>query len=349
MQNFQNAGTYNAGVFSSGKLSVPGMPGGVPTMDEAGIASGGAFLVSELEKRDPLIRKPLSSYTYPRDIVIQTGGGWVDYASAMSVAYGITGGSGEGPITAGGANGVPIVQASLDKGLYKAHVFAAALRVMFVDMQKSSYIGRSLDQLLGDGVRMSYDKHMDENVYKGFEAYGTTGLLNDPDAVETTVAGNGQSTPSTKWKDKTKEQILADINAAITATWAAAEYDESAMPNHILLPYEQYTYILNTMVTDLATETILDFVMKNNVAAKNGGSLFIGATRWCKGAGTGGTDRMAVYVNHERYLKMDELVPLARVMSGPNVANVCYDTAYMANISQVQLLYPQTLTYWDGI
>ena len=94
MQNFQNAGTYNAGVFSSGKLSVPGMPGGVPTMDEAGIASGGAFLVSELEKRDPLIRKPLSSYTYPRDIVIQTGGGWVDYASAMSVAYGITVGRG---------------------------------------------------------------------------------------------------------------------------------------------------------------------------------------------------------------------------------------------------------------
>ncbi len=54
MQNFQNAGTYNAGVFSSGKLSVPGMGAGVPTMDEAGVASGGAFLVSELEKRDPL-------------------------------------------------------------------------------------------------------------------------------------------------------------------------------------------------------------------------------------------------------------------------------------------------------
>lgn len=318
-------------------------------MDAAGIASGGAFLVSELEKRDPLIRKPLTSVTYPRDIVIQTGGGWVDYASAMSVAYGITGGAENSPVAAGGANGVPIVQASLDKGLYKAHVFAAALRVMFVDMQKANYIGRSLDQLLSDGVRMAYDKHMDENVYRGLTAYGTTGLVNDPDAAETTVAGNGQTTVSTKWADKTKEQILADINTAIISTWEAAEYDESALPNHILLPYEQYAYILNTMVTDLATETILDFVLKNNVAAKNGGSLFIGAARWCKGAGTGGTDRMVVYVNHERYLKLDELVPLSRVMSGPNVANVCYDTAYMANISQVQLLYPQTMTYWDGI
>ena len=157
---FQNVGTYNAGVFTP--RAAGSMPaGGVPVMDEAGIASGGAFLVSELEKRDPLIRKPLTSFTYPRDIVIQAGGGWVDYVSAMSVAYGITGGATGSPVTAGGANGIPVVQASVDKGAYKAHVFAAALRVMFQDMQRANYIGRSLDSLLQDGVRLAYDKHMD--------------------------------------------------------------------------------------------------------------------------------------------------------------------------------------------
>ncbi len=31
------------------------------------------------------------------------------------------------------------------------------------------------------------------------------------------------------------------------------------------------------------------------------------------------------------------------------MTNVCYDTAYMANVSEVQVLYPQTVTYWDGI
>lgn len=345
---FQNVGTFNAGTFSSG--AVAGGAQGVPTMDAAGIASGGAFLVSELEKRDPNIRKPLTSFTYPRDININTGGGWVDYVSAMSVAYGITNGSGGGPVAAGGANGLPVVQASVDKGVYKAHTFAAALRIMFVDMQKSNFIGRSLDQLLTDGIRLTYDKHMDQNVYMGLAEYGTTGLLNNPDAVETTVANNGASSgASTKWADKTAEQILADINGAIIATWAAAEYDEAAMPNHILIPYEQYNYILTTKVTDLATETIMDYVLRNNVAAKNGGSLFIGATKWCKGAGTSSSDRMAVYVNHERFVNLDELVPLSRVMSAPNVTNVCYDTAYMANVSEVQVLYPQTVTYWDGI
>ena len=343
---YQNVGTYNAGAFT------PQMGGSSPmrgamTMDAAGIASGGAFLVSELEKRDPMIRKPLTSFTYPRDIVIQTGGGWVDYVSAMSVAYGMTGGSGNGGVTAGGANGLPIVQASVDKGVYKAHVFAAALRVMFQDMQRANYIGRSLDQMLQDGVRLAYDKHMDASTYVGLTDYNTTGLINNPDAVESTVAdgasGNGN------WIGKTPDEILTDINTALTTTWAAADYDETAIPNHILIPYEEYTYILTTKVTELATETIYDYVMKNNIAAKNGGSLFIGATKWCKGAGTGGTDRMVVYVNHERFVKMDELVPLNRVMSAPNVTNVCYDTAYMANISEVQVLYPQTITYWDQI
>lgn len=347
MANFQNIGNVNGGTVTF-QSSAPAMPGGsVPVMDAAGIASGGAFLVSELEKRDPIIRKPLTSVTYPRDITITAGGGWVDYASAMSVAYGLTGGAGASPVQGGGGNGLPIVQASVDKGLYKAHTFAVALRVMWQDMQRANFVGRSLDQLLQDGVRMSFDKHQEENIYVGLADYGTTGLINNPNVTESTVAdgakGNGN------WATKTPAEILADVNTALTATWAQAGYSLDALPNHILLPYEEYTHILTTMVTDLATETIYDYIMKNNVAAKNGGSLFIGATQWCKGAGTSGTDRMVVYARHERFIKAEELVPLSRIMSAPNVTSVCYDTAFMANLSEVEVFYPQTITYWDQI
>lgn len=55
--SFTNVGTTNAGVFTA---QTQGAMIGVPTMDANGIQSGGAFLVSELEKRDPLIRKPLT-------------------------------------------------------------------------------------------------------------------------------------------------------------------------------------------------------------------------------------------------------------------------------------------------
>ena len=167
-------------------------------------------------------------------------------------------------------------------------------------------------------------------------------------ATETTAAATGTSS-GTKWSTKTPDQILNDVNTALLTVWAANGYDLSAIPNHILLPYEQYNYIMTTKVTELATETIMDYLMKNNVAAKNGGSLFIGATAWCKGAGADSSDRMVVYVNHERFVKEDELVPLARIMSQPNVENVCYDTAYMANISEVQIFYPTAILYMDKI
>lgn len=350
MANFANVGTYDAGV-----IKFPGNASGnaVSTMDAAGIASGGAFLVSELEKRDPMLRKPLTSFTYPRDIVIQTGGGWVDYISAMSVGYGVTGGSGASLVQAGGSDGIPIVQANVDKGVYKAHAVALALRVMFQDMQRANFIGRSIDQLVQDGIRLTYDKHMDQNVYTGFAEYNTTGLINNPDATESTVAdgtsGNGN------WATKTPLEILQDVNTALTATWAQAEYDLDAIPNHILIPYEEYTYIMNTpftLVSDgaqVAFDSIYDYIKKHNITNANGGDLYIGATQWCKGAGTGGTDRMVVYTNHERFVKMDELVPLTRSMTAPNPEHFCYDTAYAANISEVQVMYPQTITYWDHI
>ena len=71
MSNFKNVGTFDAGVFTPKMSGAP--QGGVPTMDAAGIASGGAFLVSELEKRDPLIRKPLTMLACDNSVDIHAG------------------------------------------------------------------------------------------------------------------------------------------------------------------------------------------------------------------------------------------------------------------------------------
>lgn len=338
---FQNMGTINGGMIQSSAKAMG-------AMDAApGLASGGAFLESELEKRDTMIRKPLTSVTYPRDIEIDVGGGWADYVSAMSVSYGLTGGSGASPVTAGGANAIPVVQASVDKGLFKAHAFQVALRIMYQDMQRANFVGRSLDSLLTDGVRLAYDMHVEQNVYVGIADYNTTGLLNNADVTATTVA-NGVGGTAT-WVTKTPAEILKDINDAITTIWGTAGYDMDAIPNHILLPYEQYAYILNTPVSALATESILDYVQKNNIATKNGVDLFIGATKWNKGIGVGGADRMVVYVNKRRYLKMDELVPLTRAMYLANATENAYDTSYVANITEPEVMYTQTIMYFDGI
>lgn len=344
---FKQVGTFDLGIVGGGSKVAP--TGAMRmTMDAAGIASGGAFLTSELEKRDALIRTPLTSFTYTRDIPIRVGGGWVDYVSAMSVGYGVTGGSGDGVVDAGGANGIPMVQADFDKGLYKAHAVAMGTRVMWVDMQKGNVTGRNIETLLRDGVRMTYDKHMDENTYVGFERYGTTGLVNNPDVTVTEAAAVGTGS-GTEFSTKTPQQILNDINTGILDAWAQAQYDLDAVPNHIIMPYEQYNYLATTRVSDLADKTILTFLMENNVASQNGSDLFIGATVWCKGAGESSDDRMVIYCNKERYLAMDELAPLNRAMTSPNTQYFCYDTAFAGNVSEVEVFYTQPIVYVDGI
>ena len=338
---FQNVGTFDLGMVgnANGNKAV--------AMDANGIASGQAFLVSELEKRDTLVRTPLTSYTYTRDIPIRVGGGWADYVSAMGVGYGVTGGSGDGVVTAGAADGVPMIQADFSKDLWKAHMIALGSRVFWIDQMKGNMTGRNLDTLLRDGVRLTYDKHMDENTYKGFAKYGTTGLINDA-GVTVTNAPNGAGGTAT-WVTKTADEILKDVNDAILTAWAASQYDLDAIPNHIILPYEQYNYIATTKVSTIAEKTILTFLLENNVAKANGGDLFIGATAWADGAGVGGADRMIVYCNKERYVAMDELVPLTRAMTTPNAGTFSYDTVYAGNVSEAEIFYPQTMLYVDGI
>lgn len=332
---------------SFGAQAPTGNLSGVMSMKDAAIANGNAFLVSELERRDPRLRQPLTSVTYPRDMPIKVGGGWVEFISALNIDYGVSNASGDGAVHAAGANTPPVIQANLDRDVFRAHIFSIVMRIMFVDMQRSAITGRSLDQMYTDGIRLAYDKHMDQNVYIGMPRYNTTGLLNNPNVVATNLPNGAAGT--SQWATKTPDEILSDINTAITAGWEAAAYDLSAIPNHIVMPYAQYNALATTRIGALAEKTILTFLLENNVAVKNGTNLVIGASQWATGAGAGGTDRMVVYRNEDRFIAMEELVPLARTMTGPNIDALGYDSVYMANLSEVEVFYPQTIHYYDGV
>ena len=344
-------GNINGGVIGAGATGVARFNDSatVKHFNDSAIASGGAFLVSELEKRDPQIRQPLTSFTYTRDVPLKVGGGWVEFVSALNIDFGMTGGSGNGGVTAAGANGSPIVQMNLEKDTFGAHVFSTILRVPFVDMQRMQVTGKSLDALLGGGVRLAYDKHLEANVYIGMSNYGTTGLLNNPGVTVASAGAVSASDTDTVWSKKTADQILDDINGAIIAVWGECGYDLSAIPNHILIPHEQYNLIATTKVSQYADKTILEFLLDNNIAKRNGVSLLIAATPWCKGAGADSKDRMVVYCHDERFIAQEELVPLARTMTQPNVEALAYDSVYMANISQLEVFYTQTIRYIDGI
>lgn len=324
----------------------PSLGSGIRTMDAAGMTTGMAFLEGELEKRDPRLYEPLTSVTWPRDIYAETGGGWVDFTSTMNVDYATSGGN-EGSLVGGATDVISLVQANVNKDVYPVFSWAQAMKIPFIDSQKYQTIGRSIDSILDRGIRMNYNKSIDQLVYQGFASVGVTGLVNNPNIVSS-VAPNGASGSPT-WESKTVDEIMWDINKLLTETWAGAEYDESAIPNHLLLPPDKYAYIVNNRIGESGSDSILTYLQQNNLAANQGRPFQIYPCRWCSGAGTGSTDRMVAYSNDRDRVNFDLPVPLQRAMTQPVALQFAYITIYAAQMGPVKFMYNQIARYMDGI
>ncbi len=320
---------------------------GRKTVDSGAIASGMAFLEGQLEKIDHKVREPLTSTWWARDIVAKTGGGFVEYTSAYDVSYATTGGNSNG-IMGGETNELPIMQADISKEIYKVFNWGHVLRVPFIDQQKLQKIGRDLESILNNGLKLVYDKTLDINVYESFAEYGTYGLVNNPNVIAKTAATSADGTTTT-WTKKTPDEILSDINGAITATWVNSEYDLSGMANHILIPPEQYSTLVERKVSNDASKSILTYLLENNIGKEQGVTLFIGPCPFLKGAGTGGTDRMMAYVNDEDKVRFSITVPMTRLQVEASVTQLSYLSAFVAQFGQVEFLYLQPVQYIDGI
>jgi hypothetical protein len=315
---------------------------------DTAVGGGNAFLVGELEKRDPKVREPLTSITYPRDIPIEEGGGWVDYTSNMAVDYGISGPNGYG-IQANQSTTIPIVQMNLLKDLYQVFAWGNILHVNFIDMKKIEQVPRSLDDILDKGIKLNWNKSLDQITYLGpFSNSTFPGLLNNTNVTEYTVAlGAGGST---SWATKTPTEILNDVNTAQINTWAASNYDVTGMANHILVPPQSYAYLL-PVNSAAGSVSILTYLLENNIGKTQGVDLKIYPSRWCIGAGTGATNRMLAYVNNRDRVQLDVTVPVQRVMTVPNISTGggSYDTLYQGQIGVVKYLAFYPVTYADGI
>jgi hypothetical protein len=328
------------------------MMDGAPTMrmTDSGVASGLAFLTGELEKRDPKLHEPLTAVTWMRDIVADTGGGWLEYTSNFFVDY-ATSGSKTSGLIGGETNDIPVMQANVTKDNFKVFSWANILRVPFVGQQFMNQVGRSLDDMLDKGIKLNWNKDIDQIVYEGFPELGVYGLINNTAifAEYAPYKSGGSAAADRLWKNKSADEILNDVNALINETWIASEFDLSGMANHILIDPVNYAYITTAKVSTAGNVSILNYLLDNNIAKNQGRDIFIAPSRWCTGAGVGTTQRMMAYVNDVDRVRIDLPVTLNRVMTQPVVQQLAYLTAYAGQIGQVKFLYTQCARYMDGI
>ena len=303
------------------------------------------FLMKELEKVDDKILEPLSGTDWPRDMPVITGGGITESIATVDVTYASTG-MDDDNIFFDAANDIPVIQADMSEQVARTFSFAEYMAFSRVERMKMMEVGRDPETFLNKGIRLHFDKVLDRNVYVGFRKVSSWGLCNNPNVIRSSASRNTGST-STRWADKTADEILADINTAVSAVWKENDCASDALPNHILVPVEQFGQLVSRKVSDDSERSILTYVLENNIATRQGRPLVISPCKWCAGIGTDYTDRLVVYMNQVDRICFNLTQPLQRFET--EYVDMRIKIPYYAQFSEVRFLYPTTVRYMDGI
>ena len=304
------------------------------------------FLMKELEKVDETILEPLSGTEWPRDMPVITGGGLVENIAAIDVSYASTGGDDDN-LFFEAANDIPVIQADMTKAVARTFNFAEYMAINVMEREKMLQIGRDPETFLNKGIRLHCDKVIDRNVYVGFSKVSSTGLLNNPNITRTVADPHTSGGTDTQWAHKSADEILDDINKVISALWRDNDCSSDALPNHILVPVEQFGALVTRKVSDDSERSILTYVLENNIATQQGGELIISPCKWCSGIGSSSSDRMVVYCNRVDRICFNLTQPLRRMEA--EYAEMKIKIPYIAQFSEVRFLYPSTVRYLDGI
>ena len=316
-----------------------------PTLRRLAANDSYVFLMKELEKTDETILEPLTGTDWPRDMPVVTGGGLSESVASIDVTYASTG-TDDDNLFFDAANDIPVIQADLSKQVARCFNFAEYMAFNVMEKEKMMQVGRDPETFLNKGIRLHCDKVIDRNVYVGFRKVSSTGLCNNPSIIRSSAVRNAANT-STRWREKTADEILMDINMVLSAVWTENDCASDALPNHILIPVDQFGQLVTRKVSDDSERSILTYVLENNIAARQGRELVISPCKWCTGIGSDSTDRMVVYSNQVDRICFNLTQPLRRMET--EYADMRIKIPYISQFSEVRFLYPTTVRYMDGI
>lgn len=315
------------------------------TYDRKVVDSTGAFLIGELERLDQKLHDPLVSVSWSRDIDLRedvTIGDEVSSFTNSSFAS-------AGGITPGGkawiskdANSITGIALDIGKTANPLYLWGMELKYTLPELDSAQRLGRPVDAQKYAGMQLKHQMDIDEMVYTGDTTLGKTGLVNSALVTPISVlAGVGGNT----WALKTPDEILADFNKLLNDTWAAAGW--AVMPSKVLLPPLKFSYLVSQKVSSAGNMSILQYLKDNSLCnAANGTPLDIQPVKWLTGAGAAGVDRMVAYtqnVDRVRY----PLVPLQRTPL--EYRSLFQMTTYYGRLGVVELVYPETVGYMDGM
>lgn len=204
--------------------------------------------------------------------------------------------------------------------------------------------GLNLTAERAEAARFAYEMFMDNLAYKGSTSKGFTGLFNNGN-VTTVTAAAGAST-STLWSLKTADEIITDVQNALTGVYEGSLTVE--MADTVLLPIGEMQRLANIRIPNTYGNA-LDYLAKYNLYTyTTGAPLTIRSVLGLDTAGGDGGGRMIVYRRDPRVLKLHLPMP-HRFLPVYQRSALQFDIPGIFRVGSVEVRRPGAMRYVDGI
>lgn len=235
------------------------------------------------------------------------------------------------------ADDLPLSDITGEQEFAQVRTLGGACKYTLDEINAFIYKGESLPQRKLNAVRESYEQELDRLSALGDTKSGLVGLLTITNATRVTVP-NGVGL-STLWINKTAQEMIDDVVAAVTAVRTLTKGIEAF--DTCVLPIAQLALLNTTRYAEVSDITALEFLQK-----RFPGITFIEWDR-CLDAGLGGLDRMVLYRRDPDALQLHipkELAPLP-----PQEKNLDTVIPHHGRFAGVICYRPLSVSYVDGI
>lgn len=213
------------------------------------------------------------------------------------------------------------------------------------DVRKGAKTGKSLPQRKAIAARRGNDQRVDKIAWYGDSEYNLFGLLNNPN-ITAGVVQVGATSGNYTWATKNPDEILLDMNDAVTDTFELTNGLE--IPDTMLLPIAQHALVSRTRLAAGTDTTILQFFLSNNPS--------ITAVEWINemnavdplpSGDTGPKDCMVTYYKDSEYLSLEIPQMFEQFPAQPN--NLGWVVNCHSRCGGVIIPYPLVVRVVEGI
>lgn len=300
-----------------------------------------------------VIAQPYPQWAFNELVFVETTGNpWAPGVMTYTSDW-----SGAAKFVSGYAKDMPFADVSQEMQLKSFHLAGIGYQWNIEEVNTAlNIVGGTLQARRAEAARMTYQKFMWDTTLFGQAEKGMQGLTNytGVPAVAATADGTGSAT---EWVSaagvglKSPEKIVRDFNQALAGVDSATF--GSVLANKVLLPERAYLYMAGTPYSALGNETILSFLLRNNLyTLKTGQPLMIRSLRELNTSattgGTAGKGRMVAYYDDPSMVKLHLPMPhqfLPVMQDG--WANFVIPGIFRTG--GVEMLAPTTAYYLDGV